>query len=110
SCPASAEIDPEAQKDLARVAVEGRGDPFPAKAGDRVAVRRTEGNPGHRIRGEELVARRYILPVEDVLGVEADRVAVVGARPHQIGIPQSVARLVKIRARRFELEGLAAVR
>src|SRR4051812_17410092 len=106
ACNDGLELHAEAEEDLPRIAVEGGDNPFLAEAGDDVAVGRPQGHAGARIHGQELVARRDILLVEDVLGVEADRPAVVAAGPDEVAAPQGVAGLIEERAGSLELEGL----
>src|SRR4051812_45510894 len=106
--PTKSEFHAEADEHLPRIAVEGGDHPLLAEAWNDVAVGGAQRHARRRIDGEELVARRDVTAVGQVLPVEADRIAVVGAGPDEVRVEQGVARLVEERARRLELEGLAA--
>src|SRR3954471_12689413 len=106
--PTKSEFHAEADEHLPRIAVEGGDHPFLAEARNDASVRSEQRHAGRRIDGEELIARGDIMLVGQVLPVEADRIAVVGAGPDEVRVEQGVARLVEERARRLELERLAA--
>ena len=85
------ELHAQAEEDLPGVAVEGGHNALAAERGRNSGLaedRRGRGHrqnrrSGHRVDVEELVARGDVLLVGDVLGMEADRIALVAAPPDE---------------------------
>src|SRR4029079_10623141 len=109
-CPAweRLEVDGSRQEHLPRVAVEGRRNAGPSKHRGRVAVGEY-GRAGERGRGPVILPADNVFLVGQVLGVDAELVAIAAGPPNQVRVPQSIGRLIDVRDGELELLGSAPV-